>query len=81
MCIPLPGVFEFWETEAGLGFALAGENLLHQPFFMRLERINFPGLRGDQLVQGTQAVGDFLLFGEERDRNFDAKKGLFADVQ
>jgi hypothetical protein len=28
---------------------------------MGLERVHFAGLRGDQFVQGTQAVGDFLL--------------------
>ena len=31
---------------------------------MGLERINFPRLRGDQLVQRTQAIGDFPLFCE-----------------
>ncbi len=61
--LPLPGVLEFGEAEAGLGFAFAGEKLLHQPFFMGLERVHFPRLRGHQLVHRTQALGDFLLFG------------------
>ena len=61
--LPLPGVLEFGEAEAGLGFAFAGEKLLHQPFFMGLERVHFPRLRSDQLVHRTQALGDFLLFG------------------
>jgi hypothetical protein len=55
-------VSEFGEAEAGLGFAFAGEKLLHQPFFMGLERVHFPRLRGHQLVHRTQALGDFLLF-------------------
>jgi hypothetical protein len=60
--LPLPGFFEFGEAEAGLGFAFAGEKLLHQPFFVGLERVQFPRLRGDQLVHRTQALGDLLLF-------------------
>jgi hypothetical protein len=61
--IPLLGVLEFGEAEAGLDFAFTGEKLLHQPFFMGLERVHFPRLRGHQLVHRTQALGDFLLFG------------------
>ena len=60
---PLPGVLELGESEAGLGFAFAGEELLHQPFFVGLERVHFPRLRGDELVHRTQAIGDLLLFG------------------
>ena len=41
-----------------MGFAFAGEKLLHQPFFMGLERLHLAPLRGDQFVQGTQAVSD-----------------------
>jgi len=51
--LPLPGVLEFGQTEAGLGFACAGEKLLlHQPFFMGFEPIQFPGLGGNQIVHG-----------------------------
>lgn len=67
---PFPGVLEFGESEAGLRFASAREKLLHLAFYMGLERVQFPGLGGNQLVHGAQAVGDFLLFGEDgRKRN------------
>ena len=48
---------------------------------MGLERVQFPRLRGDQLVHRTQALGDFLLFGWAWSWDFDAKERLFADVQ
>jgi hypothetical protein len=42
------------------------EKLLHQAFFMGLERGEFLGLGGDAVIEGSEAVGDFLLFGEAR---------------
>jgi len=59
---PLAGVLKFGKAEAGLAFTFAGEKLLHQPFFMGLERVDFPRLRGHQLVYRTQALGDSSLF-------------------
>ncbi len=58
---------EFRKPQMRLVFAFAGEKLLHQPFFMGLERIHFAGLRGDQFVQGTQAISNFLLFFRRRE--------------
>ena len=40
------------------------EKLLHQGFLVRLEGIEFLGLRGDEVVEAGEAVGDALLFGE-----------------
>src|SRR5690606_24037633 len=51
------------EAEARAGFAFAGEELLHQPFFVVLERVELPAFRFDQLVQRAQELGDLLLFG------------------
>ena len=56
-------VLELREAETGEGFGCAGEKLLHQPFFMGLERVEFLAVRGNQLVERSQALGDFLLFG------------------
>ena len=39
------------------------EKLLHQTFFVGLERFELLGLGGDQIVEGGQAGGDLLLFG------------------
>ena len=61
--LPLPRFPKLRKPQTRLGFTFAGEKLLHQPFFMGLERIHFAGLCSDQFIQGTQAVGDFLLFG------------------
>ena len=47
---PLPSFPKLWKAEAGLGFAFAGEKLLHQPFFMLRECVHFAGLRRDRLV-------------------------------
>jgi len=44
------------------GFAFGGEKLLHQPFFMGIERGELLRLQGDHFVEGSEAVGDFLLF-------------------
>ena len=38
------------------------EELLHKPFFMGLESYEFLDLGGDEFVEGSEAVGDFLLF-------------------
>ena len=61
LLLPLPGVLEFGEAEAGEGFAFAGEKLLHQPFFMGLERVQFPALGGDQLVQRSSGSRRFFV--------------------
>ncbi|OCW47063.1 hypothetical protein A6763_10840 [Aeromonas caviae] len=47
----------------------AGEQLLHQGFFLLLavgEQL-FGG--GDGLIPGGEDLGDFILFGERRNRN------------
>ena len=77
---PLPSVLELRETEPGLGFAFAGEKLLHQPFFVGLERDHLPRLRGDQLVQRTQAVGDLLLLRKRRKRKTDTSDVFVVDT-
>ena len=59
--LPRRLIAELGEAEAGSGFAFAGEKLLHQPFLMSLERPHFPPLRGNQLIQRRQTVGDLLL--------------------
>ena len=61
--IPLPGVLEFGEAEAGAGFAGAGEKLLQQPFFLGLERGELLAVAGNHLVQRRQALGDLALLG------------------
>ena len=48
---PIPSILKLRKTETRPGFTLPGEQLLHQPFFMGLERLHFLRLRGDQLVQ------------------------------
>src|SRR5690606_4643478 len=68
LLLPLRGGVELGEAEAGEGFAFAGEELLHEPFFVGLERVEFLAFGSDQLVQRAQALGDFLLFGEGWDR-------------
>ena len=78
--LPLPGVLKFGEAEAGLGFAFAGEKLLHQPFFMGLERVHFLRLRGHQLVHRTQALGDFLLFGGTWKNDWEREKCFSMDT-
>jgi hypothetical protein len=45
-----PGILKFGKAKPRLRFTFAGEKLLHQPFFMGLERVHFPRLRGHQLV-------------------------------
>ena len=60
---PLPSIQKLRKTKTRLRLTFAGEQLLHHPFFMGLERLHFVRLRGDQLVQRTKAAGDLLLFG------------------
>ena len=72
---------KFGKTELGLGFAFAGEKLLHQPFFMGLERVHFPRLRGGKLVNRTQALGYFWLFGGAWSWDYDTEERLLTDVQ
>ena len=64
--IPVPRIAEFGEAEAGFCFAFAGEKLLHQAFFMGLERLELLRLSRDQIIERGQAICDFLLFGEFR---------------
>jgi len=35
--------------------------LLHQAFFVVFEGVYFFHLRGDQRIEGREAIGDFLL--------------------
>ena len=65
--LPLRRIAELGEAEAGEGFAFAGEKLLHQAFLMSLQRLHFPPLRRDQLVQRRQTVGDLLLLFDQRE--------------
>ncbi|MFN9952466.1 MAG: hypothetical protein ACK55I_05140, partial [bacterium] len=37
--------------------------MLHQPFLVSFQRLHFPSLRSDQVVQRTQAVRDLPLLG------------------
>ena len=62
LLLPLSRIPKLREAQAGHRFAFCREKLVHQPFFMRLERVEFLGLRGDHVIEGSQAVGDFLLF-------------------
>jgi len=64
-----------------LGFAFAGEELLHQPFFVGFEGFYFAPLCGDQFVQGTKAISDFLLFSWLGRWNFNTKETLFTYIQ
>ena len=41
---------ELRDSEAGKGFAFAGKELLHQPLFVGLERVEFLAFGSDQLV-------------------------------
>jgi hypothetical protein len=56
-----PSTPKLGEAQAGDGFALGGEKLLHQALLVSLEGIQLPGFRSDQLVDGIQAARDFLL--------------------
>jgi hypothetical protein len=49
--LPRPGVAELGEAQARGGFALAGEELLHQPFLVGLEGLELLRLKLDQLIQ------------------------------
>ena len=60
--LPRPRLPKLRKAQAGGGLALGGEELLHQAFFMLLERLDTLALRPDQIVQRGEAIGDFLLF-------------------
>jgi len=49
-----------WEVRDG--FPFSWEELLHQTFFVCLERLEFLSFSIDQIVYGTKEIGDFLLF-------------------
>lgn len=66
---PLRRIAELGEAEAGEGFAFAGKELLHQATLVSLQGLDFPALRGNQLVQRAQAVGDLLLLSKLRQIN------------
>ena len=36
--------------------------MLHQALFVDFERGELLGLGGDEVVEGSEAIGDFLLF-------------------
>lgn len=46
------------------------EKLLHQAFLVGLQGFELSRLGGDQGVEAGEAVGDALLFGEGRKRQF-----------
>ena len=48
---------------------------------MGLECVHFAGLRGDQFIQGTQAVGDFLLLRPDRSGNLNPKERILTDIE
>jgi hypothetical protein len=79
--LPLRGGVELGEAEAGEGFAFAGEELLHEPLFVGLERVEFLAFGSDQLVQRAQALGDFLLLVGQRRRDSNIEERIPANVQ
>ena len=52
------------EAEAGLGFAFAGEKLLHQSLFMGLKGFEFFALGGDEIVEGAEEPTVTVHHGE-----------------
>jgi hypothetical protein len=62
----LPHLPELGETESGEGFAFTGEEVLHEPLLVDLERFEFLAFGGDQVVEGGEAGGDLLLFSGRR---------------
>src|SRR5690606_11013679 len=66
---PLRRIAKLRKAEAGAGFAFAGVELLHQAALVRLRLLYLAPLRGNQLIQRRQAVGNFLLLGHRRQTN------------
>src|SRR5690606_32921509 len=81
LLLPLRRVAKLRKPQAGAVFAFAGEELLHQPILVVLERVELPAFRFDQLVQRAQALGDLLLFGERWGRDLDVEKCVPTYVQ
>src|SRR5690606_7096365 len=60
--LPLLRLPKLRKPQPWYGFAFAGEKLLHQALFVGLEGVQLSGFRCDQIIQRSQAVGDFVLF-------------------
>ena len=54
-------VLELRKPQPRHGCAGLGKELLHQPLFVLPQGFELPALRGDQVVQRAEAVGDLLL--------------------
>ena len=60
--LPRPRLPKLRKAQAGCGFALGGEELLHQALLVLFQGLDLFGLQPDHLIKGGEAVGDFLLF-------------------
>ena len=57
-----------------------GKKLLHQPFFMALERAKPAGFGGEQVVEGREAGGDFLLLFQLGKSDWKREKRISMDT-